>query len=195
MAARARRIPSRSLPSTFSAVHRHGFDEPRHTFRLGRSSKNAIGCHAGSSNRLRDAPRHRNLCSLCHSVMHHFSRNLHRRFAGNKEDAAPVLLQHSGKIMSREPHSAHYVDLKQTVPVLVRNLGEWLRLENSYIVHQHVDQGSFAITASAPAGPEKSATMPSTLVPCSLAIGLPPLLHPRALRASVHVNMRAFYRK
>ena len=33
--------------------------------------------------------------------------------------------------------------LKQTVPVLIRNLCKWLRLENSYLVHQHVDHGQF----------------------------------------------------
>jgi len=35
-------------------VFRHSLDEPRLTFRLRWASKNAIGCHAGSSNRLRD---------------------------------------------------------------------------------------------------------------------------------------------
>jgi len=45
--------------------------------------------------------------------------------------------------VSREPRSAHYVDLKQTIRVLIRNFGEWLGLKNFYILYKHVNRGQF----------------------------------------------------
>src|ERR1700732_2276198 len=147
----------------FVFLARHRLDKGAHTFRLRRSGKNTVHRHAGSGHRLSDPPRNSNLCSLGHPVVHHFRRNLHPRFARNEKDAAPVPFQHPCEIVSREPHSAHHVYLEETVPVRIGNLCKRLGLENAYIIHQNTTVGSFAITASAPAKPEESATMPSTL--------------------------------
>jgi hypothetical protein len=64
--------------------------DPPTAFRLRRSGKNAVHRYAGSGYRLSDPPRNGNLRCLGHSVVHHFRRNLNRRFARNKKDAAPA---------------------------------------------------------------------------------------------------------
>src|ERR1700732_2541373 len=147
----------------FVFLLRHRLDKGAHAFRLRRSSQNAVRRHAGSGYRLSDPARNGNLRSLGHSVVHHFRRNLNSRFARYEKDTAPVPFQHPCEIVSREPHSAHHVYLEETVPVRIGNLCKRLGLENAYIIHQNTTVGSFAITASAPAKPEESATMPSTL--------------------------------
>src|SRR5437660_7052093 len=142
---------------------RHRLDKGSHAFRLCRPSKNTVHRHARSGHQLSDPARNGNLRSLGHSVVHHFRRNLNPRFARYEKDTAPVPFQHPCEIVSREPHSAHHVYLEEAVPVRIGNLCKRLGLENATLFTSTSTAGSFAITAAAPAEPEKSATMPPTL--------------------------------
>src|SRR5438309_10588757 len=76
-------------------------------------------------------------------VVHHFRRNLNPRFARYEKNPAPVPFQHPCEIVSREPHSAHHVYLKEAVPVRIGNLCKRLGLENAHIVHQYIHRWEF----------------------------------------------------
>ncbi len=65
------------------------------------------------------------------------------RFARYEKNPAPVPFQHPCEIVSREPHSAHHVYLKEAVPVRIGNLCKRLGLENAHIVHQYIHRWEF----------------------------------------------------
>src|ERR1700688_447781 len=71
--------------------------------------------------------------------MNHLGRNLHRRFAGDKNDSSPVALLHARKMMPAEPHPAHHIDLEKPQPIRIRDFLERLRLKDTEIVDQNID--------------------------------------------------------
>src|SRR5437879_2116247 len=141
---------------------RHRLDKGSHAFRLCRPSKNAVHRHARSGHQLSDPARNGNLRSLGHSVVHHFRRNLNPRFARYEKDTAPVPFQHPCEIVSREPHSALTFISKRRYQSASGISANGLGSKMPTLFTSTSTAGSFAITASAPAEPEKSAAMPST---------------------------------
>jgi hypothetical protein len=63
---------------------------------------------------------------------------------GDKDDPAPVLLEHWRQIEPAQPGPAEHVDLEEPQPVLVGDLGERLGLEDAEVVHQDVHRRHFA---------------------------------------------------
>ena len=73
--------------------------------------------------------------------MDHLGRDLHRAFAGDEDDAAPVRAPHRRQIEPREAHPAEHVRLEEADPFGVGNVFERFRLEDAKIVHQNLDVG------------------------------------------------------
>src|ERR1700722_18450358 len=69
-------------------------DERADSLRSGRPNQDRVHSDARARNGLRNAPRDGNLRGFRHPVMNHFRGDLLRGFAGNKNDAAPVLAFH-----------------------------------------------------------------------------------------------------
>src|SRR4051812_21993985 len=71
--------------------------------------------------------------------MNHFSRNLQTGLTGNKNDATPVFLFHRHKVVAAQPNAAHHIHVEELPPVVIGNLVESLRLEDTQIVNENVD--------------------------------------------------------
>src|SRR5436305_7561841 len=76
--------------------------------------------------------------------MNHLRANLKGRFTRYENDAAPITLLHVRKVGATQSHAGHDVDGKEFLPVRVRNLLEWLGLENTGIVDENVDARELA---------------------------------------------------
>jgi hypothetical protein len=61
--------------------------------------------------------------------MDHLGRDLHRAFAGDEDDAAPVRAPHRREIEPRQAHPAEHVRLEEANPFGVGNVLERFRLE------------------------------------------------------------------
>ncbi len=70
--------------------------------------------------------------------MDHFDGNLLRGFAGNENDAPPVLLQHAGKVVAREANAAEHVDFKKTQPIGIGNIEKRFDFEDAEVVDEDV---------------------------------------------------------
>src|SRR5690349_21915184 len=73
--------------------------------------------------------------------MDHFRRYLQGRFARDEDDPSPLPLFHWSDVMTAQPHTAHYIHLEHSVPIIVRNLVEGLWLKNAKVVHKDIDGG------------------------------------------------------
>ena len=85
-----------------------------------------------------EAARDRQLSCFRHSVMNHFLRNLKSGFAGDKHNAAPIVLFHRADVVPAEPHAAQHVHFEEASPIVIGDLGECFRLEDPEIVYQDV---------------------------------------------------------
>src|ERR1700722_5799155 len=115
--------------------------EGNHSLRFCGTWKNAVYRDAAPGNGLGYSARDGKLSSFCHAIMHHLRRNLYRGLTRDKENATPVLLKHQGKIVTCEPDAAHHVDFEESLPIIIRDLYERLRLKNSDVVYEHIYGG------------------------------------------------------
>src|SRR6266851_4523752 len=61
---------------------------------------------------------------------------------GFGNDAAPIFLEHTGKISASQQHTAQHVNLEEAQPFGVGNFQEWLYIENTQIIDENVCCGS-----------------------------------------------------
>jgi hypothetical protein len=123
------------LAVLFRQILHEGLDALRHRW----TRQYRVDGHAGAARKLGKAARDRQLRRLGRAVMDHLGRDVQRGFGGDKDDAAPVALEHARQIGARQPHARHHIDLEETVPVLIWNIEKTLRFENTGIVDEDVD--------------------------------------------------------
>jgi hypothetical protein len=72
------------------------------------------------------------------TVIDHLLGNVDRRLAADEHDASPVPRDHSWQIMARRTHAAHDIELEDSQPVLIGQVGERLRPGGPKIVDENV---------------------------------------------------------
>jgi hypothetical protein len=116
----------------------HVLQEAPDAFRCGRTDEDGIHSDACAGNGFGEAAGNGDLRSLCHAVVDHFRRNLLRGFAGDEDDAAPVLFEHAGKVVTRQANAAENVNFEKAKPIGVGNFHERFGLKDAKVVDEDI---------------------------------------------------------
>src|SRR5882672_8762996 len=114
------------------------FEKVTDAFGSSGTGENGIHGDSGTGNGFRQTASDSHLRRLGHAVVDHFRGNVLCGFAGDENDAAPVFLQHAGKIAARKANAAQDVHFEKAEPVGIGNLEKWFGFKDSEIVDQDV---------------------------------------------------------
>src|SRR3954451_4373168 len=133
---------SLDLRSGSLRVARKARQEIDNAFRACWTRQYGVDGHVRALGQGGETARNGELRCFSHAIMDHLAGRDQTGFAGDKDDPAPVALQHAREVLPSQSRAAQDIDFEITPPIIIGYLTERLDLVNAEIIDQHVDFGS-----------------------------------------------------